>query len=327
MNIPPTTFLRVAHDDLHRLVRQIGRAVGLNEELADLLAELLVINDLRGVFSHGTTQIFHYAPLLRDGALNPQPDVHIVRETPTSVLIDGDGGLGYFPAWEAAGRVIEKACEQGIAVGVTRNHGHFGAAGLYARRTLADNLLSFVTSGHQLHLPPGRPIASAGGGSPMAFSAPADEETSLILDFGTMLDLYPHSHFYEELVRNAPAVFFRGLGMGAICQSWGGFLAGIPLDPSRAQRDFSSANQGSLILAFRIDLFAEPSEFKREMDAYVRAVRQLEPAPGYTESFLPGGIEAERERAYREEGVPVGEKHRERLESIAAELGITVPWA
>jgi LDH2 family malate/lactate/ureidoglycolate dehydrogenase len=327
MNKPPTTFLRVAHDDLHRLVREIGIAAGLTEDRADLLAELLVINDLRGVFSHGTTQIANYAPLLREGHLNARPDVHVVRETPTSVLIDGDGGLGYFPAWDAAARVVEKAKVQGIAVGVTRNHGHFGAAGLYARRTLAEDLLSFVTSGHQLHLVSGHSLASAGGGSPMAFSAPANEETSLILDCGTMLDLYPHAPLYEEIARRAPGIFFRGLGMGAICQSWGGLLTGIPLDPSRAQRAFRGANQGSLILAFRIDLFADPAEFKREMDEYVRGVRRLEPLPGFSESFLSGGIEAEREHTYREEGIPVGEKHRERLESIATDLGIRVPWA
>jgi LDH2 family malate/lactate/ureidoglycolate dehydrogenase len=326
MNKPPTTFLRVAHGDLHRLVRQMGLAVGLVEDRADLLADLLVINDLRGVFSHGTTQIANYAPLLRDGVLNPKPDVQVVRESPTSVLIDGDGGLGYFPAWDAAGRVVEKARAQGIAVGVTRNHGHFGAGGLYARRTLAHDLLSFVTSGHQLHLAPGHSLASAAGGSPMTFSAPANEEASLVLDFGTMLDLYPGSPFYDEIVHKAPGVFFRGFGMGAVCQSWGGLLTGIPLDPSLARRTFRGANQGSLIVAFRIDLFADPAEFKREMDEYVRGVRQLDPLPGFSESFLPGGIEAERERAYRAEGVPLGNKHRKRLESAAADLGISVPW-
>jgi hypothetical protein len=32
--------------------------------------------------------------------------------------------------------VIDKALESGVAVLVTRNHGHFGAAGLYSRLTL-----------------------------------------------------------------------------------------------------------------------------------------------------------------------------------------------
>ena len=122
---------------------------------AGLLADLLTANDLRGVISHGTAQLATYVRLLRDGTLNPEPRLEVVRETPTSLLVDGDGGLGYFPAHEGTQLLSKKAEDAGIAVLVTRNHGHFGAAGLYSRLTLQHDLLSFVTSGHQLELHPG----------------------------------------------------------------------------------------------------------------------------------------------------------------------------
>lgn len=326
MNLPPSAFIRVPVDALERLVRDLSIAAGLPETRAALLAELLAANDRRGVFSHGTQQIATYARLMRDGQLNPQPDVAVARETPTSVLVDGDGGLGYFPSWEMTGRVIEKAQAQGIAVGLTRNHGHFGAAGLYARRTLPHDLLTFVTSGHQLSLSPGQDIATAGGGSPMSFSAPAGDEVSVLLDFGTMHDLYPGTPNRETVIDLAPGLLFRALGLAAVCQSWGGFLAGVPVDPARAQRVWPGANQGSLVIAFRIDLFAEPADFKAEMDDYIRKVRALAPAPGYRESHLPGGIEAAREAEFGALGVPVGDDHRQRLEAVAAEFGVAVPW-
>jgi LDH2 family malate/lactate/ureidoglycolate dehydrogenase len=81
-----------------------------------------------------------------------------------------------------------------------------------------------------------------------------------------------------------------------------------------------------MVIVMRIDLFSEPADFKREMDAYVRAVRDLEPLPGFDRSMLPGGPEAERERWYREEGVPVSDRHKEQFEKLADELGIKVPW-
>jgi LDH2 family malate/lactate/ureidoglycolate dehydrogenase len=62
------------------------------------------------------------------------------------------------------------------------------------------------------------------------------------------------------------------------------------------------------------------------MDEYIQAIAKLEPLEGYDESLLPGAIEAKREREYRAQGVPVGTAHRERLEEIAAYLGIPVPW-
>jgi len=326
MNTPPNNYLTVPHTDLQALITQMGQCVGLPVDKANLLAELLTANDLRGVFSHGTTQMATYARLLRDGVLNNQPNVHVVKETPVSVLVDGDGGLGYFPSTMATQLLIEKAKSQGIAIALTRNHGHFGAAGLYSRMTLPHDLLCFVTSGHQLDLKPGQHLLSAAGGSPMSFSSPAGEEESLLLDFGAIHDLYATSPHRDELIRLAPGSVFRAIGMGAICQSWGGFLAGVPIDPARAKRTWAGANQGSLVMAFRIDLFLEAAQFKQEMDEYVRAVKALQPLAGFEESFLPGGVEAARARTYRAEGIPVGPTHQERLETIAAELGLRTPW-
>ncbi|MEN8151911.1 MAG: Ldh family oxidoreductase, partial [Planctomycetota bacterium] len=110
-------------------------------------------------------------------------------EGPFPVLLWIHGG-----AWAVGHRKDEEPlarrfAEQGIAVLLTRNHGHFGAAGLYSRLTLPHDLLCFVTSGHQLALAPGKPVYSSAGGSPMSFSAPAGSEDPLVLDFGAMHDL------------------------------------------------------------------------------------------------------------------------------------------
>jgi LDH2 family malate/lactate/ureidoglycolate dehydrogenase len=326
MNLPPEDHIRVLHTALHAFVAEAGRTVGLPADKAGLLADLLVANDLRGVFSHGTQQIATYARLMRDGKLNARPEVRLVCETPVSLLVDGDGGLGYFAAHEGTLRLIEKVKETSVGVLLTRNHGHFGAAGLYTRLTLPHDLLCFVTSGHQLHLRPGSPVYSAAGGSPMSFGAPTLNEDPVVLDFGTMHDLYSSSPHRDEIARLAPGLVFRSIGMGAICQSWGGLLAGIPVEPEGVQRAYAGANQGSLVFAFQVALFMPPEQFRREMDAYVRQTRKLAPLQGFDEAYLPGGVEAARERVSREEGIPVGPEHQERLAGLARELGIEVPW-
>ena len=160
----------------------------------------------------------------------------------------------------------------------------------------------------------------------MSFCSPAGEEDSLVLDFGAMHDLSVRSKHRDEIAKLASGLAFRTIGLGAICQTWGGFLAGLPLEEKRAIKDYSGANQGALLMTFRIDMFVDPEDFKKEIDDYIRQVRKLEPVIGFDQSHLPGGIEAEREREYREIGVPVGPEHRERLEEVARELGIGVPW-
>ncbi len=326
VNETPDDAVLVDHDALAAFVTEVGTTVGLAPGRASLLARLLVVNDCRGVFSHGTVQVATYARLLRDGLLNPDATPEVVRESPSSLLVDGDGGLGYFAAHLGTELVVQRAREAGIAVVLTRNHGHFGAAGLYARMTLPHDLLTFVTSGHQLDLTPGAPVFDAAGGSPMAFTAPTQDEDPLVLDFGTMHDLYAEDPHREQLSRLAPGLVLRSIGLGAVCQAWGGLLAGIPLDPARAERTWPGANQGSMVIALRIDLFTDPDSFRREMDQYVRAVRRLEPVPGVPLSRLPGGPEAERERRSRADGVPVGPEHRGQLDRLATELGLRPPW-
>jgi len=326
VNIPPDTFITARADELRDFVSRAARSVGLPADRSDLLARLLVASDLRGVFSHGSRQIATYARLIRDGRLNSAPEPFVVTETPVSALVDGDGGLGYFPASTGTGLAIAKALDQGIAIMLTRNHGHFGAAGLYSRMTLEHDLISFVTSGHQLDLRPGAPIFDAGGGSPMSFSAPTLAEDPLLLDFGAMHDLYEGAPLRDLLAEQAPGLVLRAIGMGEVCQAWGGLLAGVPIDPASAKRTYPGANQGSMVITFRIDLFADPQQFRAEMDAYARAVRALRPLPGQTASYLPGGPEAERERAWARDGIPVGSDHRQLLDDLAAELGLTTPW-
>ncbi len=326
MNAPPKQYERAPHAAVRDFVARVALAAGAPTNRADLLADLLTTNDLRGVFSHGTQQIAAYARLMRDGSLNPTPDVTVERETPTSLQLNGDGGLGYFPSHEGTLRLIDKAREHGIAVLSTWNHGHFGAAGIYARLPLEHDLLTYVTSGHQMGMAPGNPYVTAAGGSPMAFSAPAGDGRAVVVDFGAIHDCYAGDPHRIEISRLAPGTVFRGVGLGAICQSWGGFLAGVPYGRAPESRKWPGANQGSFVITLKISLFADPDDFYADMQAYMADVGQLEPLEGFDEAMLPGSIEALREAEYRRDGIPMGARHRERLAEVGEEFGVPAPW-
>ena len=292
---------------------------------ASLLTDLLVTNDLRGVFSHGTQQVPAYVGHFREGRLTPAAEITTVSETPTTLVLDGGGGLGYFPCCEAATRLIAKAQACGIAVATTRNHGHFGAAGIYARIPLAHDLFAYITSGHQLNLQPGAFVMEAAGGSPMAFGIPTGDEPPFVLDFGAVHDMYLGPEGMAPLMDLVPSTVLRSFGLGCACQALGGLLCGVPTDPARAERQWSGANQGSLMIAVDIKLLFPVDQFKQEMDEYARKVRQMMPLPGLDQALLPGAIEWEREQRFAQEGIPVGPRHAEALRKLAVEYGLACP--
>ena len=325
MNRPPNESILVSPDALRPFIQAVFERTGVPTDKAQFLTGCLIDNDLRGVFSHGTQQTPQYVRHFTQGELNPAPEVTVLNESPTTVIVDGDGGLGYFPAHELARRLIPKAQQMGLAAGITRNHGHIGAAGIYARLPLEHDLMCYVTSGHQLHLSPEKSFLSAAGGSPMAFGLPTFEEPPFVLDFGAMHDLYAGSGHLETLIELAPGIVFRSFGLGCVCQALGGFLCGVPVDEAKAQRQWPGASQGSFMMVVDLNRFMPVEAFKAEMDAYSRQVKTMKPLPDYEQAMLAGTLETEREKCYAQEGIPIGPRHAEALQRLATQFELPSP--
>ena len=109
LNLPPDTSARVRHAELAAFVAEAVRRSGLDRERSDLLAGLLVGNDLRGVFSHGTRLAARYARAMRGGRLNARPAVRVVRETLASIVVDGE-------LCPSKGAVPVQTCRQQYAI-------------------------------------------------------------------------------------------------------------------------------------------------------------------------------------------------------------------
>ena len=95
MNASPTRFIRVMPDDLRRFVSNVLQKVEVPQADADIIAELMVDTDLRGVFSHGTNTLPGYSRVFTTRGFNPTPVQKINKDTPIITMIDGDGGLGH----------------------------------------------------------------------------------------------------------------------------------------------------------------------------------------------------------------------------------------
>jgi LDH2 family malate/lactate/ureidoglycolate dehydrogenase len=335
MNKPPESYVLVREERLLDFAVTCFQKVGLSHEHAMVISRLLVNSDLRGVRSHGTRTVNGYTQAFADGKLNPQPNIRLVHETPTAVVLEGDGTLGYWPMVQATEQAIAKAKAVGIGMGLVRYIGHYGSAGHYARLCMEAGCIGFSVQGYrnqgQQKTDGGGPNPGAHlgyfGNPPICFAIPAGEEPPVVLDAATcILADYQRGPEFEALFSMIPAAFFKSIGYGAVATLLGGGLTGFTLSDESWQR-WPAARHGGMVLAIDINSVAPGALFRAETDRLARDVRtHYRPMPGSDRSLLPGAIEEEIFAKHRAEGIRYGEMEQQHLSAASQRFGVPLPW-
>src|SRR6516164_989589 len=149
---------------------------GMPEDNAETTADILGWADLHGVDSHGISMLPGYDRLRRSGRANMAARPRIIKETPVSALVDGDGGLGHVPARFAMQMAIDKAKGAGMAIAAVRNSAHFGATGYYTLMAANQALIGMAcTSASSIQVAPTFGKEAKLGTDPWSFAAPAGD--------------------------------------------------------------------------------------------------------------------------------------------------------
>ena len=72
----------------------------------------------------------------------------------------------------------------------------------------------------------------------------------------------------------------------------------------------------------RIDAFIDADEFKRQIDDWIRTMRNTRPAPGTEGPLIPGDPEREAEQIRRKQGIPLVMPVVEELREISKQTGV-----
>ena len=333
MNQPPESFVRVQEDRLLAFSTACFEKAGLAHDHAALISRLLVNSDLRGVRSHGTRTVSGYCGGFEGGSMNPRPNVRLIHETPTAVVLDGDGTLGYLPMVRATEHAIAKAKDVGIGMGLVRHIGHYGSAGHYSRMCMEAGCIGFSVQGYQGQGNAGgqdaKPQLGYFGNPPICFAIPSENEPPVVLDAATciMAD-YQRGPEFDTLLSVIPAAFFKSMGYTAVASLLGGGLTGFTIpDSEEVHKRWPGVRHGGMALAIHVDAVVPEAAFRTETDRMVRDVRETyEPMPGTDRALLPGAIEEERFEVHRRDGIRYGEMEQESARAASERLGVSLPW-
>jgi len=176
---------RVRAETLRHFCQQVFERLGVPSEDAAITADVLVAADLRGINSHGVARLKRYVDGLCAGMMIANPRVQVIRESLSTALIDGGGGLGQPIGVRAMRSAIEKAREGGAGFVAVRNSNHYGIAGYYAIMALDYDCIGIsMTNASPLVVPTfGRKAIL--GTNPISVAAPAGQERPFVLDMAT----------------------------------------------------------------------------------------------------------------------------------------------
>ena len=349
-----------SHQRLHDFSVQIFKKMGCPDHDANLAADVLSASDLRGIDSHGIARLSGYVRLWKNSRMNPAPNIRVVHETPSTAVVDGDGGLGLVVAPHAMEIAMNKAEKSGTGWIAVRNSNHYGIAGYHAMMALEKDMIGISMTNASPLVAPTFSKEKLLGTNPIAFAIPANEEPAFVADFATTTAANGKLEILQRRGEPAPIGWVqdeqgsdtsdpealkkggallplggsrelgshKGYCLGAIVDILSAVLSGANFGPWAPPfvsflplaEDPVGEGLGHFVGAMRVDAFRPAEEFKQNMDVWIRRFREAGTIMGQEKVFIPGDPEREFIEIRTKEGIPLNEKVLNDLKELEAEF-------
>lgn len=335
---------------LKTFVADVMQKHGLPNEDSKIVAESLVIANLRGVDSHGVTRLPIYVQRLQSGAVNPKPDVSIVEESDATLLIDGDDGMGQVVGKRALQLGMKKAKGSGgVYVGV-KHSTHFGTGAYFVEQGVKQDFITYAMSNAPSTMAPWGGKTPYLGTNPYAFGIPADQYDPIILDMATSVvargkiiladrkgediplgwaidrEGKPTTNAKEALEGTVlPFAGPKGYAISLMIDVLSGVLtgAGFGTHINNIYGDFDKPqNVGHFFQLIDINRFMSGDVFKQRVDQMILEMKSIPRAEGVEEIFVPGEIENKIHRDRLENGIQLPTEVYEDISNVGREVGI-----
>ena len=181
------------------------KGYGVPEEDAKICADVLLESDRRGIESHGCNR---FKPIYIDrivkGTVLPVTETEIIKETPTTVVMDAHDGLGMVASYRMMEKLIEKAKAYGMAGGAIKNSTHYGIAGYWTDMAAKAGLVGVTGTNARPSIAPTFGVENMLGTNPLTISLPTDEEFPFCLDCATSIVQRGRIEYYAREGKPTP---------------------------------------------------------------------------------------------------------------------------
>jgi LDH2 family malate/lactate/ureidoglycolate dehydrogenase len=190
---------------MESFMRDVFVKVGVPPEDAEVCAEILIESDKRGIDSHGVGRFKPiYIDRIKIGIQHPVTDFEIVREGPTTAVIDGHDGMGHVIGKRSMQMAIDKAKKYGLGMVVVRNSTHYGISGYYLTMATQAGMIGVTGTNARPSIAPTFGVENMLGTNPLTFGMPTDEEFPFVIDCATSVTQRGKIEHYDRIGKTMP---------------------------------------------------------------------------------------------------------------------------
>lgn len=205
LHINSDSIVWVDFDSLENFMIDVFKGIGVPEEDARICADVLITSDKRGIDSHGIGRLKPiYYDRIKAGTQSPKTDMEIVKDGPTTAVIDGHNGMGQVIAKKSMALAIEKAKKMGLGMVAVRNSTHYGIAGYYVLMAIEAGMIGISGTNARPSIAPTFGVENMLGTNPLTFGMPSDEEFPFVLDCATSITQRGKIEFYDRADKEIP---------------------------------------------------------------------------------------------------------------------------
>ena len=329
----------VPFDKLEAFMKACLIHSGVPENDADIISDILIESDKRGIDSHGIGRLKPiYIDRIDKGILNPVTEVEIIKDDKTACVIDAHDGMGHVASHKAMEIAISKAAEYGMGMSVVRNSSHYGIAGYYL------------------------------GTNPLTIGIPTDDPFPFIIDAATSVSQRGKIEVYGRAGKEIPPGWvidesgktrtdteailkdltlgkaalaplggigtdgagYKGYGYATVVEILsaalqdGSFLK--DLTDKDANGNPKPYHLGHFFIAIDPGFFMGRELFRKISTQILKELRESRKAPGENRIYTAGELEWEA-RGYRmKHGCPVPKSLQKVIDELSARFGLTDTW-
>ena len=191
---------------MERFMVDVFQAYGVPEEDAKICTDVLLESDRRGIESHGCNRFKPiYLDRIKNGTLLPVTKLDVVKDTPTTLVMDANNGLGMVASYRMMEKLIEKARTYGMAGGAIYNSTHYGIAGYWTTMAEKAGMIGISGTNARPSVAPTWGVEPMTGTNPLTFTMPTDEDFPFNFDCATSIVQNGKIEFYERSGKPTPA--------------------------------------------------------------------------------------------------------------------------